>query len=75
MYRLRAFVLLAVSSVGFGFAIMWLIAWMNQLILFAMKIYKDEKANIPPQYAVVTATLFGVSFFFWRIAEFYFTQA
>jgi len=62
-------IILILSCMALAASLMWVIAWMNQLVLFAMKIYKDEDTNIPPQYAIVPAIFFGIGLFLWRLAE------
>jgi hypothetical protein len=53
----------------FGYAIVWAVAWMNQLALFVMQIYKNETARLPPQYAFMTGILFGLSALFLLVSK------
>jgi hypothetical protein len=61
------FILLGLSSFTFLFGIIWTIGWINNLALFVMKIYKDEKAelavscNFPAIYFSLTFLLFQLS--------------
>jgi hypothetical protein len=67
--------LLTLSCISIGMGLMWTIAWLNQLVLFAMKIYKDENSHIQPQYAIVPSLFFGLAFWLWRVGSYFFAIA
>lgn len=68
-------ILLVCSCAAIAWSLVWLIAWFNQLVLFAMKIYKNETTKVEPQYAIIPPVLFGIGIFLWRMAEYLLVKA